>query len=107
MALKSGMAADEIARRLGWIWTRVPGLAGINNHEGSPFTADSRRWSPVVTVLAARHLFFSIPARVRTAGRTAGRGAGVMTAGRDVFLDDDVEPAAVSSSLRCWRPGQA
>src|SRR5580698_11490726 len=41
MTLKSGMATDEIARLLGQNLSRVPGLVGINNHEGSRFTADA------------------------------------------------------------------
>src|ERR1041385_2471730 len=40
MGLKTGMTADEIAKRLGWNLARVPGLVGINNHEGSRFTAN-------------------------------------------------------------------
>ena len=58
MALKIGMAPDEIARRLGWNLARVPGLVGINNHEGSRFTADAAALAPVMATLAARHLFF-------------------------------------------------
>ncbi len=58
MTLKSGMAADEIARRLAWNLARVPGLVGINNHEGSRFTADAAALAPVMATLAARHLFF-------------------------------------------------
>jgi hypothetical protein len=58
MALKPGMAAAEIASRLGWNLARVPGLVGINNHEGSLFTADAKNLAPVMAILRARHLFF-------------------------------------------------
>ncbi len=100
MALKSGMAPDEIARRLGWNLSRVPGLTGINNHEGSAFTADSAGLQPVMAALRARHLFF-LDSRTGpdSQAETVARGAGVMTAGRDVFLDDDLSPAAVSRQL--------
>jgi len=100
MALKSGMAADEIARRLGWNLARVPGLSGINNHEGSAFTADGAGLQPVMATLRARHIFF-LDSRTGpdSQAETAARGAGVMTAGRDVFLDDDLSPAAVSRQL--------
>jgi polysaccharide deacetylase 2 family uncharacterized protein YibQ len=100
MALKTGMAPDEIARRLGWNLARVPGLVGINNHEGSRFTADAAALSPVMATLRARHLFFfdsrTGPSSAVTA---AARATGVMTAGRDIFLDDDQSPAAVSAQL--------
>jgi polysaccharide deacetylase 2 family uncharacterized protein YibQ len=100
MGLKSGMAQDEIARQLGWNLARVPGLVGINNHEGSRFTADAVALAPVMASLKARHLFFfdSRTGPQSAVGRAA-RAAGVMTAPRDVFLDDDPSPAAVSAEL--------
>ena len=100
MVLKTGMAADEIARRLAWDLNRVPGLAGINNHEGSRFTADAAALAPVMTMLKARHLFF-FDSRTGpgSQGIAAAQGAGVMAAGRDIFLDDDRGAAAVSAAL--------
>ena len=99
-SLKPGMTAEEVSRRLGWNLARVPGLVGINNHEGSRFTADAALLSPVMATLRARHLFFFDS---RTSAQTevaqAARAAGVMTAARDVFLDDDPQAAAVSAQL--------
>jgi polysaccharide deacetylase 2 family uncharacterized protein YibQ len=94
------MAADEIARRLGWNLARVPGLVGINNHEGSRFTADAVALAPVMATLKARHLFF-FDSRTgpNSAVGAAARAAGVMTAGRDVFLDDDPSAVAISAEL--------
>jgi hypothetical protein len=100
MGLKPGMAAAEIAGRLGWNLARVPGLVGINNHEGSRFTADKQVLWPVMATLRARHLFFFDS---RTSADTevadAARAAGVMTAARDVFLDDDQSEDAVKAQL--------
>jgi uncharacterized protein len=100
MSLKSGMAADEIARRLGWSLARVPGLVGINNHEGSRFTADGAAMAPVMATLHARHLFF-LDSRTGPGSQAelAAHAAGVMTAGRDIFLDDDQSAAAVAAEL--------
>jgi polysaccharide deacetylase 2 family uncharacterized protein YibQ len=100
MALDSGMGADEITRRLGWNLARVPGLVGVNNHEGSRFTADSAGLGPVMASLRARHLFF-LDSRTgpNSQAELAARTAGVLTAGRDVFLDDDPSPAAVGAEL--------
>ncbi|HKY18328.1 MAG TPA: divergent polysaccharide deacetylase family protein [Rhizomicrobium sp.] len=100
MALKTGMAGDEIARILGWNLARVQGLVGINNHEGSRFTADAAALAPVMATLKARRLFFfdSRTGPTSAVGRTA-RAQGVMTAERDIFLDDDPEPAAVAAQL--------
>ena len=100
MTLKTGMAADQIARLLGQNLARVPGLVGINNHEGSRFTADNAGMVPVMATLKARHLFF-FDSRTGpdSVAELAARAAGVMTAGRDVFLDDDQNAAAVSAEL--------
>ncbi len=100
MGLKTGMPTDEIARRLGWNLSRVPGLVGINNHEGSRFTADAAALAPVMASLKARHLFF-LDSRTgpQSAVAAAARAVGVMTASRDIFLDDDPSPVAVSAAL--------
>ena len=100
MALKRGMDANEIARRLGWHLARVPGIVGINNHEGSRFTADPQALIPVMATLRARHLFF-FDSRTGPGSQVmaAAQAAGVMTAARDVFLDDDQRPAAVIAQL--------
>ena len=100
MALKSGMAAQEIARRLGWSLARVPGLVGINNHEGSRFTEDGASLQPVMATLHARHLFF-LDSRTGpdSQAEAAARAAGIITGGRDVFLDDDQNPAAIEAQL--------
>jgi uncharacterized protein len=100
MALKPGMTVDEIAQRLGWNLARVPGAVGVNNHEGSRFTADAALLAPVMAVLRARHLFFLDS---RTSGSSVGEAAalraGVMAGARDVFLDDDQSEAAVKVQL--------
>ncbi|HET7084840.1 MAG TPA: divergent polysaccharide deacetylase family protein [Rhizomicrobium sp.] len=100
MGLKPEMTQDEIARRLGWNLSRVPGLVGINNHEGSRFTADAAALAPVMAALKARHLFF-FDSRTgpQSAVRATAQAAGVMTGARDVFLDDDPRAPAVSAAL--------
>jgi polysaccharide deacetylase 2 family uncharacterized protein YibQ len=78
----------------------VPGAVGINNHEGSRFTLDAALLQPVMVTLKARHLFFLDS---RTSGGSVGEmtasRAGVMTGGRDIFLDDDTSPAAIKAQL--------
>jgi polysaccharide deacetylase 2 family uncharacterized protein YibQ len=73
---------------------------GINNHEGSRFTADAAALAPVMATLKARHLFFFDSRTGPASGVSqAAARAGVMSAGRDVFLDDDRSPAAVAAQL--------
>jgi polysaccharide deacetylase 2 family uncharacterized protein YibQ len=100
MALKPGMSPQEVTRRLDWNLSRVPGLVGINNHEGSRFTADADALAPVMATLKARHLFFFDSRTGPISGvAEAAAKAGVMSAERDIFLDDDRSPKAVRAQL--------
>jgi uncharacterized protein len=101
MALKLGLPPDEIVRRLAWSTARVPGFIGINNHEGSRFTADRKALVPVMLYLAQRHLFFfDSRTTAQTQVLAAARAAGVECAERDVFLDDVATPEGVRAQLR-------
>src|SRR6202012_4508363 len=98
MTLKVG--APDIAARLAWSLARVPGLSGINNHEGSKFSTDAASLTPVAEILASRHLFFFDSRTIAGSQivRVAHR-AGVASAGRDVFLDNIVSDAAIIARL--------
>jgi polysaccharide deacetylase 2 family uncharacterized protein YibQ len=98
MALTVGAA--DIADKIAWNIARVPGLSGINNHEGSRFTTDAASLAPVMRALAARHLFF-FDSRTGPDSKAVGMAAelGVMSAGRDIFLDDVVREEAVRQQL--------
>jgi hypothetical protein len=99
-ALLSTLPPAEIARRLDWALDRVPGYDGINNHEGSKFTADRAALIPVIEDLADKHLFFldshTTPASLVV---PLSRAFGVMSASRDVFIDDVMTPQAIAAQL--------
>ena len=99
-ALYTSLTRGEILDRLRWGLGRFGGFVGINNHMGSKFTADAAGMAPVIEELRARGLLFL---NSRTTARSAGLGLaaadGVPHAGRDVFLDDDLAPAAISRQL--------
>ena len=101
MTLRPDMSAAEITRRLAWNLARVPGIAGINNHEGSRFTASAPSLTPVMAALKARRLFF-FDSRTSPASRAERVAAdmGVLSAGRDIFLDDVPGEAEVAAQLR-------
>ena len=89
MALRPDMTADEITRRLDWNLSRVPGIVGMNNHEGSRFTTDAPALAPVMARLKAKGLFFfDSRTSPRSAAERVAADMGVMSAGRDIFLDD-------------------
>ena len=100
MALETGMTEAEITRRLGWHLARGAHMSGINNHEGSRFPADAASLRPVARVLAARHLFF-FDSRTGPVSQVeaVSRAAGIQTAGRDIFLDDQPGEAEVQRQL--------
>jgi polysaccharide deacetylase 2 family uncharacterized protein YibQ len=100
MALRVGLSPQDIGARLNWSLARVPGLVGINNHEGSRFTADATGLAPVAQVLAARHLFF-FDSRTTADSKVmmVAHRFGVPSAGRDVFLDDVVAAPAIAAQL--------
>jgi polysaccharide deacetylase 2 family uncharacterized protein YibQ len=94
------VGSPDIAARLSWSIARVPGLSGINNHEGSKFSTDAASLVPVMETLAAHHLFYFDSRTI--AGSQGVRVAhmfGVMSAGRDIFLDDTISEAEVRQQL--------
>lgn len=101
MALSPSLAPDENIRRLDWAFTRVPGYAGINNHEGSLFTSNRVALVPVIEHLADRHAFF-FDSRTTADSQvvSVARAFGVASAARDVFLDDVQTIDAVDAGLR-------
>jgi len=100
MALTPALAAPEIVRRLNWDLSRVPGYSGINNHEGSKFTADRAALVPVIEALAAAHVFF-LDSRTTPNSQIVAlsRSFGVASAARDIFLDDVETRAGVDAQL--------
>ena len=101
MALSPSLAPDENIRRLDWGLARVPGFTGINNHEGSLFTANRAALVPVIEHLADRHVFF-FDSRTTADSEvvSVARAFGVASAARDVFLDDVQTIDAVDAELR-------
>lgn len=100
MMLTVNLPVTEIRRRLAWDLKQVPGAIGINNHEGSRFTSDAAALAPVADMLAARGLFFFDS---RTGPRSqvvpVARRYGVMSAARDIFLDDSLVEKDIAVQL--------
>ena len=81
---------------------QVPLAAGVNNHEGSKASADSRVMRDVIAVLKAHgHLFF-IDSRTNAASvaQSVAAAHGIPTASRDVFLDNKADVAYTEAQLR-------
>jgi polysaccharide deacetylase 2 family uncharacterized protein YibQ len=99
--LRPGMNASEVAAILDQMVSAVPGVVGVNNHQGSQATADQPLMSELMPVLRDRGLFY-IDSRTTAATLAfdAARASGVPTAFRNVpFLDDVAETGAVRKQL--------
>jgi uncharacterized protein len=74
---------------------------GVNNHEGSKATADTRVMNAVISVLAKDGRFF-IDSRTnsKSVGQAVATERGVRTAARDVFLDNRADVAYSEGQLR-------
>jgi uncharacterized protein len=99
--LRPGMNAAEVSAILDQMLSAVPGVVGVNNHQGSQATADQSLMSELMPVLRDRGLFY-IDSRTTAATLAfdAARASGISTAFRNVpFLDDVAEPGAVRKQL--------
>jgi hypothetical protein len=99
-ALYTSLSREAILDRLRWGLDRFSGYVGINNHMGSRFTGDARAMAPVMAELHARGLvFLDSRTTARSTGIELAAADGVPHAARDVFLDDDLAPAAIARQL--------
>ena len=98
--LKVGESDGELLTRLAWGLSRFPGYIGINNHMGSRFTQDERGMRIVLRELKRRNLLFLDSRTISTTigDRLAAR-VGVAHVMRDVFLDNEMDEAAVIRQL--------
>ncbi|MEI8394885.1 MAG: divergent polysaccharide deacetylase family protein [Rhodospirillaceae bacterium] len=99
-ALLTRLPAEEILHRLERALAVFDGYVGINNHMGSRFTSDRVLMTPVLAELNRRGLLFldsvTSPGSV---GFAVAASLGMPHARRNVFLDDELTPAAIHASL--------
>jgi hypothetical protein len=90
--LKTGMGEDEMLKLTEAALAQVPGAVGVNNHEGSRFTADGKSMALFIDIIKDRDLFF-VDSRtvVDTRAYDMAVTFGVPAAERDLFLDHDNE----------------
>ncbi|GAC1388373.1 MAG: hypothetical protein NVSMB31_02250 [Vulcanimicrobiaceae bacterium] len=98
--ITTSMTNEEIKAQVQDDVALVPLATGVNNHEGSKATADPRVMQAVISAVSARPLFF-IDSRTSAASVAAqvAAQAGMRTASRDVFLDNEDRIDAVKVML--------
>jgi polysaccharide deacetylase 2 family uncharacterized protein YibQ len=99
-ALLTGLSPAEFARRLHWNLTRFDGYVGVNNHMGSRLTTDPALMRTVLLALRERGVFYLDSRTIAgSVGLTLAKQLGVPALGRNVFLDNQMTPAAVRHQL--------
>jgi uncharacterized protein len=100
-ALTVNLDAPEITARLQRAFAALPAVDGMNNHMGSRFTADAAGMAPVLHEVKTRGIFFldSVTSGQSVAAQLAQQ-AGIPSLKRNVFLDDSLDPTAITGQLR-------
>lgn len=95
-----GVPLAELARRLDAALAKVPYAAGVNNHMGSRMTAQRDHMTWLMGELQRRDLFF-VDSRTSAATVAAAQSQaqGTANVSRDVFLDDERTPEAITRQL--------
>ena len=100
--LRPGMTEAQVGQLLDGFLQNVSGAVGVNNHQGSQATSDSKLMRELMPALRDRHLFY-IDSRTTTAtvAYQEAQTSGVPSAFRNVpFLDDVPEIGAVQKQLQ-------
>jgi polysaccharide deacetylase 2 family uncharacterized protein YibQ len=100
--LRPGMQAGDVSTIVEQFLREVPGVVGVNNHQGSQATSDAQLMSELMPLLRERHLFY-IDSRTTaaTVAFDTAQNFGVRSGFRNVpFLDDVAEVAAVRKQLK-------
>jgi polysaccharide deacetylase 2 family uncharacterized protein YibQ len=94
--LHSGMSSSTVSQTFAAMLETVPYAAGVNNHEGSRGTSDTKLMGELMPLLRERKLFF-VDSRTTaaTVAETAAHAARVPATSRNVFLDDEQSAAAI------------
>lgn len=79
----------------------IPGLIGVNNHQGSRATADKRVMKVVLGQLKANSLFF-LDSRTngQSIGAESARQMGIRTGENELFIDNSDDVSAIKGKLR-------
>ena len=101
ITVTTAMNDEEIQRLTAKAIASLPGITGVNNHQGSRATVDRRVMREVLTVVKKQGLFF---VDSRTNGQSiaaeVSRQLGVKTGENELFLDNSADVAAIKKQLR-------
>jgi polysaccharide deacetylase 2 family uncharacterized protein YibQ len=99
--LLTTMDKGTVVRLLNEAYEAVPYAQGISNHMGSKATEDDRLMRIIMEYLRRKNgIFFDSYVTPKTVGPKTARAYKVRTAARDVFIDNDNDPAAIRQQMR-------
>lgn len=95
------MGNEEIRKAVKEAIQSVPGIIGVNNHQGSRATEDGRVMEQAIAVMKEAGLFF-VDSRTssRSVAMKVARKLGVPTTENALFLDNDNDVPAIKKQLR-------
>ena len=98
--LMSYFQDDEIKDRISSAFDQLPESIGLNNHQGSRGTADSRVMTLLAGVIKEKKKFF-IDSRTtsNSLAETTMRKYNVQTNKRDIFLDNELDEEKINTQL--------
>ncbi|BBB92367.1 MAG TPA: divergent polysaccharide deacetylase family protein [Methylomusa anaerophila] len=99
--ITANMSDDQIRRTVDRAVAAVPGVKGVNNHQGSKATADKRVMKTVMEVLKSHSLFF-IDSRTgsHTIAAATAHDAGLKIGENELFLDNSSDVTYIKNQLR-------
>lgn len=99
--LKTGQDHDEFIKTLEWGLSSFDGFVGVNNHMGSRLTQDDKSMRRVMNHIKNTGLFFIDSKTIGSSVvEKVAKETGVPYAVRDVFLDHEINPDFIRSSLK-------
>ena len=100
-SITTTMSEQDIQQTVIKALANVPGVSGVNNHQGSKATADKRVMKSVLTVIKAQQLFFvdSRTSSQSIAGDTA-REMDIRSGENQIFLDNSNDVEYIKQQLR-------
>ena len=95
------MSDQEIQQAVTKAIQSIPGVIGVNNHQGSRATADRRVMKDVLSVIRANNLFF-VDSRTnsQSVAFDMSRQMGLHTGENELFIDNLSDVEAIKNQIR-------
>ncbi len=99
--ISSDMSDSKVKSTTNELLDQVPHAIGMNNHQGSMATADSRIMKDVMSVMKKRKMVY-LDSRTNSTsvGEQTAASMGIATSRNNLFIDNDADVAAIKKRIR-------